>query len=89
MTTKIADNRALGILIRQNIRLARRSATGQLGPAAINQLRDLTETYRFSLGQGDFLLPRWRVVYHTLGTLAPIPTQSVCRHPCRAGASVL
>jgi len=53
MTKKAADARELGILVRQNIRQARRSATWQLGAAAIDRLRDLTKTFGFSLSLGD------------------------------------
>ena len=37
----IADTSELGILVRQNIRLARRSAARQLGTVALDRLRDL------------------------------------------------
>ena len=55
MKTKFADIGELGILIRQNIRLARRRTAGKLGTVAIDRLRDLTKTFGFSLGRGDFL----------------------------------
>jgi len=43
----------LKILVRQNIRQARRSASRQLGAAAIDRLRDLTNTFGFSIRLGD------------------------------------
>lgn len=55
MKTKLADIGELGILMRQNIRLARRRTAGKLGTVAIDRLRDLTKTFGFSLGRGDFL----------------------------------
>jgi hypothetical protein len=50
---EIADTSELGILARQNIRLARRSAAGRLGTVALDRLRDLTKTFGFSLSLGD------------------------------------
>ena len=50
---RIADTSELGILVRQNIRLARRSAAMQLGTVAVDRLRDLTKTFGFSLSLGD------------------------------------
>jgi hypothetical protein len=47
------DMSKLEILVRRNIRLARRSATTQLGTVAIERLRDLTKTFGFSLSLGD------------------------------------
>ncbi len=49
-----ADATELGILVRQNTRLAKRWAAGRLGTVAISQLRDLTKTFGFSVGRGDF-----------------------------------
>ena len=43
----------IGSLVRQNIRLARRLVTRQLGTVAIARLRDLTQTFGFSLSLGD------------------------------------
>jgi hypothetical protein len=53
MTKRAADPSELGILVRQNIRLARRFVTKQLGTVAIERLRDLTKTFGFSLSLGD------------------------------------
>jgi hypothetical protein len=56
MMKRITDISELGILIRQNIRLARRSSSRQLGTVAIDRLRDLTKTFGFSLSLGDIQL---------------------------------
>ena len=53
MTKRAKDTSKLGILARQNIRLARRSTTRQLGTVAIDRLRNLTETFGLSLSLGD------------------------------------
>ena len=45
----------LGILVHQNIRLARRLSNRQLGTIGIERLRDLTKTFGFSLNLGDIL----------------------------------
>src|ERR1700693_3265714 len=50
---RIADTSEMVILVRQNIRLARRSAARQLGRVAVDRLRDLTKTFGFSLSLGD------------------------------------
>jgi hypothetical protein len=50
---RITDTSELGILVRQNIRLARRLAVRQLGTVAVDRLRDLTKTFGFSLSLGD------------------------------------
>jgi len=54
MKNRVVDTSELGSLVRKNIRLARRWAAGHLGTAAKNRLRDLTKTFGFSLGRGDF-----------------------------------
>ena len=41
-------------MVRENIRLARRWAAGQLGTLAKSRLRELTKTFGFSVGRGDF-----------------------------------
>src|SRR3984885_8385133 len=55
MKTKPADIVELTILMRQNIRLARRRTAGKLGTVALDRLRDLTKTFGFSLNRGDFV----------------------------------
>jgi hypothetical protein len=53
MSKGTAETNELGILVRRNIRLARRLTTRQLGTIAIERLRDLTKTFGFSLSLGD------------------------------------
>ena len=89
MTNRIADTDELGILVRQNIRLARRCAARQLAPVAIDRLRDLTKTFGFSLSLGDVQYSGRRMVCHPRRPLAPIPAQTVCWYPSPAGASAL
>jgi hypothetical protein len=68
----IAANRQLGILMRQNVRLARRWRVDQLDSFAIERLRSLTKTFRFSLALGDFqyLDGGWYVTHAGLLRLA-------------------
>src|ERR1700676_4009813 len=68
MRNRIAETNELGILVRQNIRLARRWATRQLGTVAINRLRDLTKTFGFSLSLGDvqYLDGGWYITHSGL-----------------------
>jgi len=54
MKNGIVDTSELGSLVRKNFRLARRWAAGRLGTAAKDRLRDLTKTFGFSVGRGDF-----------------------------------
>src|SRR5258707_10386909 len=65
MVKRVADTSELGILARQNIRLARRSAARHLGAVAIDRLRDLTKTFGFSLSLGDiqFLDGGWYITH--------------------------
>jgi hypothetical protein len=68
MTKRVADPSELGILVRQNIRMARRFATRQLGTIAIDRLRDLTKTFGFSLSLGDvqYLDGGWYITHSGL-----------------------
>jgi hypothetical protein len=61
-----------GILVRQNIRLARRSVAKQLGTVDIDRLRHLTTTFGFSLCLGDiqFLDDGWYITHAGLLRLA-------------------
>jgi hypothetical protein len=54
MTKQVAADVRLEILVRQNIRLARRSKDGGLGLVAKGRIRDLTKTFGFSWALGDF-----------------------------------
>jgi len=75
---RITDTSELGILVRQNIRLARRSAVRQLGTVAVDRLRDLTKTFGFSLSLGDIQYMDGGCVYHPRGSLASIPAPALC-----------
>jgi hypothetical protein len=72
MKNQIARDGQLKILVRQNIRLARRLEAGQLGAVAIDRLRDLTKIFEFSLSLGDFkyLDGGWYVTHAGLLRLA-------------------
>jgi len=54
MKNRVASSGQLRALVRQNIRLAKRLKSGQLGVGAIDRLRDLTKKFGFSLALGDF-----------------------------------
>ena len=71
---KTADTSELGILVRQNIRLARRSAARQLGTVAVDRLRDLTKTFGFSLSLGDiqYMDGGWYITHAGLLRLSQI-----------------
>ena len=72
MRNRIAKTSELEILVRKNIRLARRWAAGQLGTVATDRLRDLTKTFGFSLGRGDlhYLDGGWYITHAGLLRLA-------------------
>ena len=55
MSKRTAGTNELGVLVHQNIRLAKRWITSQSGTVAIDRLRDLTKTFGFSLSLGDIL----------------------------------
>ena len=59
-------------LVRQNVRLAKRSAAGSLGTTALYNLRDLTANFRFSMALGDllYLNGKWYVTHAGLLRLA-------------------
>ena len=54
MKNPIAATRQVRMLVRQNVRLARRWKAGELGPVALERLRNLTKTFGFSVALGDF-----------------------------------
>ena len=68
----IAAKSRIKILVRQNISFARRWKTDELGPVALERLRNLTKTFGFSLALGDFqYLDRgWYVTHAGLLRLA-------------------
>jgi len=59
-------------LVRQNVRLSRRSAAGPLGTTALYNLRDLTANFGFSMALGDLLCldGKWYVTHAGLLRLA-------------------
>ena len=59
-------------LVRQNVRLAKRSAAGPLGTTALYNLRDLTASFGFSMALGDLLYldGKWYVTHAGLLRLA-------------------
>jgi hypothetical protein len=59
-------------LVRQNLRLAKRSAAGPLGTTALYNLRDLTASFGFSMALGDLLYldGKWYVTHAGLLRLA-------------------
>lgn len=74
MTLKnpISAKSQFGMLVRQNIRLAKRWNAGELGPGALERLRNLTKTFGFSLALGDFqyLNGGWYITHAGLLRLA-------------------
>ena len=60
------------ILIRQNVRLAKRMAAGSVRPVLLHRLRDLTTEFRLSLALGDLLYLEggWYVTHAGLLRLA-------------------
>src|ERR1035438_2007774 len=87
MIKETAETNELGILVRRNIRLARRLTNRQLGAIAIERLRDLTKTFGFSLSLGDvqYLDGGWYITHAGLLRLSQrrrcvgIPVQQVCQ----------
>jgi hypothetical protein len=53
MPAKITVKGRLAVLVRQNLRLARRSNSGQLGRVLLDRLREMTVKYGFSMALGD------------------------------------
>src|SRR3984885_4193211 len=68
MTKSVAATNELGILVHRNIRLAKRWSSRQLGPVALERLRDLTKTFGFSLSLGDvqYLDGGWYITHSGL-----------------------
>ena len=63
---------SMDALVRQNVRLAKRSAAGPLGPTGLSTLRDLTANFGFSMALGDLLCldGKWYVTHAGLLRLA-------------------
>ena len=72
MHTKVPCEGPLAVLVRENLRLARRSNSGQLGRVLLGRLRELTINYGLSLALGDctFLDGSWYVTHAGLLRLA-------------------
>jgi hypothetical protein len=72
MHAKIPCKGRLAVLVRENLRLARRSNSGQLGRVLLGRLRELTINYGLSLALGDctFLDGSWYVTHAGLLRLA-------------------
>ncbi len=72
MRNRITGTSELGILVRQNIRLAKRWAAGQLGTASMDRLRDLTRAHHLSISQGEILCidGKWYVTHAGLLRIA-------------------
>jgi hypothetical protein len=72
MKRKIGIGNSRSILIRQNLRFAKRRSVGELGIIAIDRLRELTITFGFSLALGDiqYLDGGWYVTHAGLLRLA-------------------
>ncbi len=72
MKKMTAVDRRLEMLVRQNVRLARRWKTVELNTVALERLRNLTKTFEFSLALGDFqyLEGGWYVTHAGLLRLA-------------------
>jgi hypothetical protein len=72
MKNPISAKSQVRLLVRQNIRLARRWKAGELGPVALERLRNLTKTFGFYLALGDFqyLDGGWYVTHAGLLRLA-------------------
>jgi len=72
MRPKVTSRHDFDALLRQNIRLARRSAAGQMAATALFGLRNLTANFGFSIALGDLLYldGRWYVTHAGLLRLA-------------------
>src|SRR5579863_5669725 len=72
MKRQIDVGSSRSVLIRQNLRLAKRRSVGDLGITTIDRLRELTMTFGFSLALGDiqYLDGGWYVTHAGLLRLA-------------------
>jgi hypothetical protein len=72
MKSEMAVKTRLGILVRQNVRMARRWKGSQLAGVALNRLREMTVEFGFSVALGDFayLDNGWYVTHAGLLRLA-------------------
>ena len=72
MHTKVPCKGPLAVLVRENLRLARRSGSGQLGRASLDRLREITVKNGLSMALGDciYLDGSWYVTHAGLLRLA-------------------
>jgi hypothetical protein len=72
MYTKVSCKGPLAVLVRENLRLARRSGSRQLGRALLDRLREITVKYGLSMALGDciYLDGSWYVTHAGLLRLA-------------------
>jgi len=72
MKNRIVQKQGIGALVRQNLRMARRSGLSDLGAVALGRLREMTIRFGFSLAMGDFkyLDGGWYVTHSGLVSLA-------------------
>jgi hypothetical protein len=72
MHTDIARNSRQSVLVRQNLRTAKRTNAGQLGRVLVDRLREITLKFGFSLALGDFIYldGSWYVTHAGLLRLA-------------------
>jgi hypothetical protein len=72
MQNRIDQKRGLRTLVRQNLSMARRSGLADLGPVALQRLREMTIKFGFSLAMGDFkyIDGGWYVTHSGLVSLA-------------------
>jgi hypothetical protein len=72
MHTDTAGKSRLSVLVRQNLRTARRTNAGQLGRVLVDRLREITLKFGFSLALGDFIYldGSWYVTHAGLLRLA-------------------
>src|SRR6266516_2509009 len=57
MKSLIGVNARLGVLVRQNVKMARRWKGSQLAGVALDRLREMTLEFGFSVALGDFATP--------------------------------
>ena len=72
MQTKVPCKGRMAVLVRENLRLARRSSSGQLGRVLLDRLREITVKYGLSMALGDctYLDGSWYVTHAGLLRLA-------------------
>jgi len=72
MHSNISGNGRRSVLVRQNLRTARRTNAGQLGRVLVDRLREITLKFGFSLALGDiiYLDGSWYVTHAGLLRLA-------------------